>query len=177
MRWTKNRVHESLRSPRDPLVSQKKMLLRSQHETSFPTYIAPRTHKSWENAQYRINHAVHIIVSHRDEYPRHFRRALYHMIADTLIHMQDHHANPRFQGTLKNMIMSLEHAPKPLPRTARIKLQKLRTLTSSAIAKRRWGVLRASCFLLGLQARAVITANHPERKRKRGEFEDVYLNA
>ncbi len=35
----------------------------------------------------------------------------------------------------------------------------------------RWGVIRACVKLLCIHQRAVIRANHPARKRARGEFE------
>lgn len=38
-------------------------------------------------------------------------------------------------------------------------------------ARRRWAVLRAAARLLAVQKRAAVSANHPSRKRDRGEFE------
>ena len=40
------------------------------------------------------------------------------------------------------------------------------------IAKRRWKIVYCVIKFLSLQQRAVITANHPLRKRNRGEFEE-----
>jgi hypothetical protein len=38
--------------------------------------------------------------------------------------------------------------------------------------KMRWTLVKAAVKILGLHSRAVITANHPNRKRDRGEFEE-----
>ena len=43
----------------------------------------------------------------------------------------------------------------------------------STAAKKRWRKLRVASIFLDLQASAVKTANHPDRKRKRGEFNVV----
>jgi hypothetical protein len=47
----------------------------------------------------------------------------------------------------------------------------LRRMTTRVVTRRRWGLIKVSTKLLGLQTRAVITANHPCRKRDRKEFE------
>lgn len=47
----------------------------------------------------------------------------------------------------------------------------MKTLRSKEVTRRRWSILHASARLLGLQSRAVVTANHPSRKRSRNEFE------
>lgn len=38
-------------------------------------------------------------------------------------------------------------------------------------ARKKWRLLRVSSIFLSLHARAVVSANHPDRKRQRGEFE------
>ena len=57
---------------------------------------------------------------------------------------------------------------------ARIANDEIQTFTqffeSSTAAKKRWRKLRVASIFLELQASAAITANHPVRKRKRGEF-------
>ena len=39
-------------------------------------------------------------------------------------------------------------------------------------ARRKWVVIKCAVKILGLQQRAVVTANHPLRKLVRGEFKD-----
>lgn len=39
--------------------------------------------------------------------------------------------------------------------------------------RRAWAVLRVAVVLMGVHKRSVISANHPDRKRKRGEFDVV----
>ena len=44
-------------------------------------------------------------------------------------------------------------------------------LIRSAIARRKWNIIRAAVKVLGLQSRAVVTANSPSRCLARGEFD------
>ncbi len=61
------------------------------------------------------------------------------------------------------MIRSIEESPKVVQRMMKDRLKKLRRLTPHAMAKRRWRLVRSCVKLLGLQAKAVVTANHPDR--------------
>ena len=46
-----------------------------------------------------------------------------------------------------------------------------RAVRGRVACRRRWATLHVACRLLACHSRAVITANHPLRKRARGEFE------
>jgi hypothetical protein len=55
--------------------------------------------------------------------------------------------------------------------TAPCMRHKLLLMTRGSDVRVRWNAIKMSVKLLGLQARAVVTANHPSRKRSRNEFE------
>jgi hypothetical protein len=67
--------------------------------------------------------------------------------------------DPKFQRILKCMLKVL-HRATDLPEYVAQLVPRLEKLQLSV---RRWGFIRASCKLLDLHSRAVVTANHPSR--------------
>lgn len=72
-----------------------------------------------------------------------------------------------YQWHLKFMCETLEQ----MPPKVNAELGSVRSLRNKEVTKRRWRTLYASARLLGLHSRAVVTANHPSRKRSRNEFD------
>lgn len=162
------------------------MKLRSNFRTDWPLLAPVRHHSSIESFERRMYYATTLLLAYRNVYPPYVHRATYVMMCDTLV-KHPHFARERsFQICLQYLIykwrcvfhsLFVRSRGEPdtcrhriLPPRLKKRVSKIHTLTTSAIARRRWKVLKAASRFLALHSRAVVTANHPNRKRRRCEF-------
>jgi hypothetical protein len=135
------------------------MKLRSGRNTMWPNVKNTMAKSSdWEGAKLGIMYAG----TGRVRDTLYFRRTVTIKSCYILLNNKQFLREPEYQRVLKSMILKTSVIYDP-PKYVCDIVSQIRLLTLESIAQRRWGVIKAASVFLGIQSRAVVTANHPSR--------------